>query len=105
MTAAARLAGIDAHVKGGTPITGLIMEATMGLDYDEDYRMFSHSSVHDVLRTTHMLLKTSRYTPPEGQPVYLTHLARTLHGTQAELDRNLPAPLRAAYDGLEVLFR
>ncbi len=105
MTAAARLAGIDAHVKGGTPITGLIMEATMGLDYDEDYRMFSHSSVHDVLRTTHMLLKTSRYTPPEGQPVYLTHLARTLHGTQAELDRNLPTPLRAAYDGLEVLFR
>ena len=104
MTAAARLAGIDAHVKG-TPITGLIMEATMGLDHDEDFRLFSHSSVNDVLRITHMLLKTERYTPREGQPVYLTHLARTLHGTQAELDRNLPAPLRAAYDGLEVLFR
>ena len=36
--------------------------------------------------------------------MYITHLARTLHGTQAELDIHLPEPLRAAYDGLEVVF-
>jgi len=102
--AAARLAGIDSHRKG-TPITGLIMEATMGMGHDEDFRIFTHSSAETVLRTTHMLLKTGRYLPPEGQPVYLTHMARTLHGTQAELDRDLPAPLKAAYDGLEVVFR
>ena len=46
-----------------------------------------------------------RYTAPDGQPVYLTHLARTLHGTQAELDATLPSPLQAAYDGLEVVFK
>ena len=51
-----------------------------------------------------MLLKNERYIPKEGQPVYLTHLARTLHGTQKELDETLPTPLKAAYDGLEVIF-
>lgn len=102
---AARLAGIDPHLKEARPITGLVMEATMGMDHDEDFRIFTHSSVGTVLRTVHMLLKTGRYLPPEGQPVYLTHLARTLHGTQAELDASLPSPLRAAYDGLDVLFQ
>jgi hypothetical protein len=32
-------------------------------------------------------------------------MARTLHGTQAELDASLPHPLKAAYDGLEVIFK
>ena len=102
---AARIVGIDPHAKG-KPITGLVMEATMGMgtEGDEDFRIFTHSSVGTVLRTTHMLLDKGRYTPSEGQPVYLTHLARTLHGTQAELDATLPKPLKAAYDGLEVTF-
>ena len=100
---AARLAGIDPHEKGA-PITGLIMEATMGIDGDEDFRIFTHSSVRTVERTVHMLLREKRYTPAEGQPVYLTHMARTLHPRQAELDTTLPPPLKAAYDGLEVVF-
>jgi len=101
---AARLAGIDAHVNPGKPVTALIMEATMGLDYNEDYRIFTHSSVGDVLRTYNVLSKTGRYAPLSDYPVYLTHLARTLHGTQAELNEKLPSPLKAAFDGLEVLF-
>ncbi|MBR5660533.1 MAG: MBL fold metallo-hydrolase [Bacteroidales bacterium] len=100
---AARLVGIDPHAKGKA-ITGLVMEATMGMDGDEDFRIFTHSSVKTVERTVHMLLREKRYTPPPGQPVYLTHLARTLHGTQAELDATLPSPLKAAHDGLEVTF-
>lgn len=102
---AARIVGIDPHAKG-KPITGLVMEATMGMgtEGDEDFRIFTHSSVGTVLRTTHMLLDKGRYTPAEGQPVYLTHLARTLHGTQVELDATLPKPLKAAYDGLEATF-
>ena len=102
--AAARLSGIDAH-RPGKPITALIMEATMGMGHEDDYRIFCHSSVNSVLQTWRVLTETGRYTAPEGQPVYLTHMARTLHGTQAELDATLPAPLRAAWDGLEVLFR
>lgn len=101
--AAARMAGIDRH-REGRPITGFIMEATMGMGHDEDYRIFCHSSVETVLRTAHVLLKTNRYTPAPGQKVYITHMSRKLHGTQKELDEQLPEPLRAAYDGLEVIF-
>lgn len=102
---AARLAGIDAHDSNGQPITGLIMEATMGLEHDDDFRIFTHTSVGGVHRIVKVLEKTKRYTPPTGQPVYLTHMARTLHGTQAQLDASLPHPLKAAYDGLEVSFK
>lgn len=101
---AARMIGIDAHDPHGKAITGLIMEATMGMEHDNDFRSFTHSSVGCVHRIVQVLEKTNRYTPQAGQPVYLTHLARTLHGTQAELDANLPHPLKAAYDGLEVIF-
>ena len=101
---AARLAGIDAHDPNGKPLTGLIMEATMGMDHDNDYRIFAHSSVGMVHRAVEVLQQTKRYLPVNDQPVYLTHMARTLHGTQAELDATLPYPLKAAYDGLEVIF-
>ncbi|MBQ2458335.1 MAG: hypothetical protein II275_09310, partial [Bacteroidaceae bacterium] len=58
--------------------------------------------VHQIVR---VIQNAKRYTPPAGQPVYLTHMARTMHGTQAELDASLPQPLKAAYDGLEVVFK
>lgn len=102
---AARLAGIDAHDRNGKPITGLIMEATMGMGHDDDFRIFTHSSVACVHQIVRVLQKTKRYTPHSGQSVYLTHMARTLHGTQSELDSSLPHPLKAAYDGLEVVFK
>lgn len=103
---ASRLVGIDPHIKPGNPINGLIMEATMGVDGDEDFRLFCHSSASLVLRTARMLLREGRYIPKEGQPVYLSHIARSLHGnqSQSQLDKSLPAPLKAAYDGLEVVF-
>ena len=102
---AARLAGIDVHDSAGKPITALIMEATMGMAHDDDFRIFTHTSVGGVERIVRVLQKTKRYTPPAGQPVYLTHMARTMHPTRKELDATLPAPLAAAYDGLEVVFK
>lgn len=102
---AARLVGLEDHKSSEKKLTGLIMEATMGMDHHIDYRIFGHSSVSDVERIAKVIEQTGRYTPSDGQPVYLTHLARTLHGTQAELDRSLPYPLKAAYDGLEVVFK
>ena len=103
---AARLVGIDPHIKPGNPINGLIMESTMGMKGDEDFRIFCHSSTPLVLRTVNMLLREGRYVPKEGQPVYLTHIAKSLHGkqSQSQLDKSLPTPLKAAYDGLEVTF-
>ena len=101
---AVRLAGLNAYDKSGKPITALIMEATVGLGREDDCRIFTHSSVAMVAQTVRVLRKTRRYAPAPGQSVWITHMARTLHGTQAELDKTLPAPVKAAYDGLEVEF-
>ena len=104
MAEAARIIGIDAHVRNGKPITALVMEATMGVGHTDDFRIFTHSSVDTVARIVRVLMETKRYLPPAGRKVYLTHMARTLHGTQAEIAAAVPAPLSPAYDGLEVVF-
>ena len=104
MAEATRICGIDAHVPNGVPVTAIIMEATVGVDYADDFRLFTHSSVATVAQTVRVLSKPGRYRPRLGQKVYITHLARTLHGTQSEIAAVVPAPLTPAYDGLEVLF-
>ena len=97
---AARIVGIDAHERG-KPITALIMEATMGVGHEDDFRIYAHSSVATVAQTVRVLTATKRYLPPLGRKVYLTHMARTLHGTHAEIEKTAPAPLCPAFDGLE----
>lgn len=103
MALAAQHAGIDAH-RNGKPITGLIMEATMGVDHTDDYRIYTHSSVDTVARTYRVLKSTRRYVPRMGQKVYITHMAKTLHGTHEQIAKAVPSPLCPAYDGLEVEF-
>lgn len=84
------------------PLSGLIMEATVGAGGEENFRLFSHSCVETVLHTANALHRTGGLKP--DAPVYITHLARTLHPSQAELNVTLPEPLKAASDGLEVFF-
>jgi len=103
MSVAARYAQID-NGRQIKPVTGLIMEATMGMDHEDDWRLFSHSSVATVVQTVKVLKFTRAYTPKPRQNVYITHLARGLHPTQAELDKTLPKPIKAAFDGLEITF-
>ena len=114
---AARMIGIDSHVRSQNvnryksrkyvhdpqPITAFIMEATDG-DVDDDFRLFVHSSVQTVSRTVNMLLRTGRYVPPAGQHAYITHLGLKYRAWPSEkIDAALPAPLRAAHDGLELV--
>ena len=105
MAFALALAGVGQFSRERKYLTGIIMEATMGLDYrNADMSMFSHSSATQVEDTVKVLSGNRKYVPVEGQKVYLTHLGKRQQPSQAELDRTLPDPLRAAYDGLEVLF-
>ena len=101
---AARIAGLDAHSSNANPVTAIIMEATMGVEHEEDFRIFVHSTVGDVLRMVHVLQKSHRYTPPTNQPVYITHMYHKLHAPHKELNETLPHPLQAAHDGMEVVF-
>ena len=117
---AARMIGIDPHVKeksftryaASAPyvrkpqaLTAFIMEAT-NTDLDEDFRIFVHSSVQTVSRIVNMLVKNDRLKLPPGQHAYLTHLGLgdKYRGWPSEkINAELPAPLHAAYDGLELV--
>ena len=88
---------------GNKPVGALVMEATIGMGHEDDWRIFGHSSVAVVAQTARVLARTRQYAPPPGRPVWITHLARTLHGTQKELDERLPKPLCAARDGMEIV--
>ena len=96
-------AGVGQFSRERKFLTGIIMEATMDADYAPDQRIFAHSSVNLVAETVKVLSEGRKYLPAEGQKVYLTHLGRT-YPPQEDIDASLPAPLSAAYDGLEVLF-
>ncbi len=96
----ARRIGIDKH-REGYGINALIMEATSS-DPD-DFRLYCHSSTDIVAKTVRVLLKTGRLHMPEGQKVYITHMAKSLH--PKNINETLPDPIRAAEDGLEVVFR
>lgn len=85
------------------PITAIVMEATAGPGCENDPRFFfSHSSVDLVARTVRALEASGRYRPPSPRPVWITHLIRSQYGSMAELEKTLPAPIKAAYDGLEI---
>ena len=87
------------------PLTAIVMEATAGVGHQNDAGLFfSHSSVDTVARTVQALVDTGRYRPPFGRNVFITHLWRAHYPPQAETDADLPSPLKAAYDGLEVVF-
>jgi len=105
MALALAIAGVGQFSRERKFLTGIIMEATMGLDYkDDDMRLFSHSSSAQVANTVKVLSDNRKYVPVEGQKVYITHLSKVQQPSQSELDRTLPDPLKAAYDGLEVVF-
>lgn len=114
---AARMIGIDLHVNEGNydklyagnpfvsrprAITALIMEATNG-KLDDDFRLFTHSSIQQVERIVTALKATGRYTPPAGQRAYLTHLGMAYrHMAPGKIEAEIAPTLAAAYDGLEI---
>lgn len=75
----------------------------MARGLEDDFRLYVHSSVDTVERTVKVLTKTGRYQPPPGQPVYITHMGVGYPDSADEIDKLLPAPLKSARDGLEVI--
>lgn len=86
------------HLIGAKTLDAAVFDATIGDGFDGDYRVFEHNSIDMVRLMTATLRKTGRLLP--NAPVYLTHMARTLHGTQREIEEKLSAPFVACCDGL-----
>ena len=88
------------------PLTAVIMESTGNPVQKFGGMNISHSTastVNDIF-TTYLKPGKGHYMPNPGQPVYLTHIGYYEWG-QRTFDEQLPAGLKLAHDGLEVLFR
>lgn len=86
------------HIIGKKVLDAAIFDATIGDGFDGDYRVFEHNSIDMVRLMVKTFQKTGRLR--EGAPVYLTHMARTLHASQKEVEARLEKPFIACYDGL-----
>ena len=76
-----------------------VFDATIGDGHDGDWRVFEHNSL-PMLRIMFSTLRTAGILKPDA-PVFLTHLARTLHKTQAEVEKTAEPPFVVCRDGLE----
>jgi len=88
-----------------------IFDATIGDPYPGDYRIFEHNNLNMV----RIMLETMRCPKfagkpafgkihgviKENAPVFITHMARTLHPAHAELVKSLEGEFVVAYDGFE----
>ena len=85
---------------GESVLDAVVFDATIGDKAEGDYRIFEHNSV-DMIR---LMVKTMRKTGRlrADAPVFLTHLARTLHAPQHVLEQEIEKPLVVCYDGMTV---
>lgn len=84
------------HIIGRRVLDAAVFDATIGDGFDGDWRIFEHNSVDMVRLMVKTLSKQGRLA--QNAPVFLTHMAHTLHGSQAEIEAKLESPLVAAYD-------
>lgn len=111
-TDGAWLLNAEWHALRKEQLDAAIFDATIGEGNPGDFRVFEHNSIEMVRIITRTLRNpmfgykdAGKHIPPvlkDGAPVYLTHMARTLHPTKAVLERSLAGEFIAAYDGMEV---
>ena len=76
-----------------------MFDATIGDGHDGDYRIFEHNSM-PMLRIMVSTLRNTGILRPDA-PVFMTHLARTLHKNQAEVEKRAEPPFVVCFAGLE----
>ncbi len=87
------------HIIGKKVLDAAVFDATIGDDCDGDWRIFEHNSI-DMIR---LMLKSMHRMGRlrEDAPVFLTHMARTLHPDQAALEARTEKPFVVCRDGME----
>lgn len=84
----------------GQRVDLMALDGTVG-DYTGDFRVSEHNSIPMIRLMLESMSKLDIYRP--DAPIYLTHIAPSLHKPHAQIVRDLePEGLRVAYDGLEV---
>ena len=83
---------------GALPLDAAVFDATIGDIVKGDYRVFEHNSL-DMVRLMTATLRSVGVLR-ESAPVFLTHMARTLHPDQKTLEASLQPPFIACYDGM-----
>ena len=99
MTDSAWITREASNLIGNEPIGALEIDATIGPEYPDDWRVFEHTSVDMVRIIVKCLLKSGRMRG--GAPVFLTHMARTLWPAQKEAELLVDMPFIVCYDGME----
>lgn len=92
-------------IKDGAPLDGCIFDGTVGDAFPDDWRVFEHNTLPMVRAMRRALEKAQLL--KTGAPVVVTHLARTLHPSQAALEAReaaSDAPLIIARDGMTFEF-
>ena len=84
----------------GVELDGAVFDATIGDAHPGDYRIFEHNSL-DMVRLMCATMRKTGMLKPDA-PVFLTHMARTLHPDQQALEKENPTPFVVCRDGLEV---
>ena len=87
------------HLMKGMNLDGMAIDATIGDGHAGDYRIFEHNSIPMIRIMVETMTKTGLLKPEA--PVFLTHMARTLHGTQKEVEAGVSAPFIVCFDGME----
>lgn len=111
-TDGAWLLNAEWHALRQERLDAAIFDATIGEGNPGDFRIFEHNSI-EMLRIIARTLRNpmfghksaGEHFPPvlkDGAPIFLTHMARTLHPTRDVLERALAGEFIAAYDGMEV---
>ncbi len=75
----------------------IVFDCTIGAGHAGDHRIFEHNALPMVYEMVAALRHNQVL--KDGAPVILTHLARTLHPGQKQLESLLSPPFYAAYDG------
>lgn len=88
------------HLMKGIQLDGMAIDATIGDGHEGDYRIFEHNSL-PMIRIMVDTMKKTGLLKPEAK-VYLTHMARTLHGSQKALEQAAAEPYAVCFDGMEV---
>ncbi len=86
------------HIMDDTVLDAAVFDATIGDGARGDFRVFEHNSIDMVRLMTETMFKTGRLRADAS--VYLTHMARTLHASQAEVEARLEKPFIACFDGM-----